>query len=326
MKRFVPSHAFHFLAAAGLLAGLAAPASLRADDSEMPQTILYNGQSAASAGIRLGGLGTGTAQETTEQKLSGDWTLKITVRDFYQGARLDFQKPADLGPILRNPNAYLTLSAKMSGASQQVGGGMPGMGMPGVEMAGPGAPGPGAPGMMMPGATTVTVPKISKLRLVFVGQKRSFEVFTEGELRPDANGWVTVGVPLDSLKAQLGDAPFLLERVVIAADSADTLYIGRIALVNDGTPITLKASCAPAEKTNLITPVSFSANVAAGVSALKVTWDFDSSDGIQEEAVGARVQHAFPKPGHYVITSTARPSDGAKKEPATDTIEIDVVP
>ena len=56
---------------------------------------------------------------------------------------------------------------------------------------------------------------------------------------------------------------------------------------------------------------------------LTYTWDFDASDGIGIDAVGAAVEHNYTKPGNYIVTLTVRDAHGAV---ATDTLYVNVTP
>ena len=93
--------------------------------------------------------GNGDAKEATER--GGASVLNITTRNFYEGARFDFQKPVTLDPY--REDGYLRLRVRFGSASSGRGG--RGAGMPGMEMPGMGMPGMGMPGMpgggMMPG-------------------------------------------------------------------------------------------------------------------------------------------------------------------------------
>lgn len=53
--------------------------------------------------------GSGKAEVSSENKLVGSRSLKITTQGLYQGARLDFKRPVDLSPAFASANAYLRL-------------------------------------------------------------------------------------------------------------------------------------------------------------------------------------------------------------------------
>lgn len=292
------------------------------------EVVLYNGESASASGITLGGWGGGLAEYTTEERQDSRGSIRVKVRDLYQGARIDFQTPRDLGPVLRQPNAYLAVTLKLGTGTVTVpaagAGGMPGMmggGMPG--MMGPGGMPGGAGG-------TVQLPRISKLRAMLVGDRGAAESYSLNEIPAAATGWFTVGIPLDGAALKASANRFLLRRLVLGADSPDTIHVSRIVVLNDDTEITADVS---ASKQNEIRAgeerVVFTAVPRGGVTPLKVTWDFDASDGIQEEATGERVEHTFPKtaePKRYTVTCTVKPADSSKKKPYVETLEVEVVP
>ncbi|MDH7568560.1 MAG: PKD domain-containing protein [Armatimonadota bacterium] len=335
MERSLLIRAARFLVAGVVVAGASAwrPAS-------GAEIFLYRGEPAANAGIVVGGWGGGTAEETTETQFEGERSLKVKVRDLYQGARLDLRNAVDLAQVLAGPNPYFSVSVRISPTARQVN--IPGLqttpgAMPGMDPTMGGA----APGMdptmmgtgMDPTAGTgavgggnITIPRISKLRVVFIGPKGSLEAFSMGELKGDTGGWTTVGIPLIEVAKKLGTDSFPVQRIIIGADSPDTMYIGRMALVNDMTGITAQCSVSQTHAIRRNTPVTFTATGEGGITPIKFSWDFDASDGIQEEAVGSSVRHAFPKEGRYTVTLTAKPMDGAQKEPSQQTIEVEVVP
>jgi hypothetical protein len=68
-----------------------------------------------------------------------------------------------------------------------------------------------------------------------------------------------------------------------------------------------------------------------GISPLQYSWDFDNSDGLQEDATGQRVVHVFRKesptlgnsdPKPYIVTLTVSDVSGAKK-PERRTVAAD---
>ncbi|HHX39091.1 MAG TPA: PKD domain-containing protein [Armatimonadetes bacterium] len=301
----------HFLCVAAIAAILAAHPTAAAE------RVLFDGQPPAPAGITLGGWGSGTVTFTGEEQYEGGGVLKIKARDFYQGARLDFREPIDLTPVLRQANAYLSLTVKLGSGSQAAPAVAPDMGMlaPGMD------PG-GMPGM---GAPQASVPKVTKLRVVLQGEGTSFELYPIHDIAPGDAGWVTVGIPLESLKERVGEGSFRVKRLVLTANAPDTLTVGRILAINDDTEITADATPSQFNEIPVGQPVRFTAEASAGVTPLKLCWDFDASDGVQEEAVGASVEHTFSKPGRYTVTFTAKPADQANKQPRVTTMEVQVI-
>lgn len=323
MKRFFPFYALRVVLMAAVATGAASFPSANA-----APIIIYSGQSLSIHGISLAGWGGGLAEESAERPLHTDRSIKLKTRDFYQGGRIDLQKPIDLAEVLREPNIYLVIVAQPAMSAQRLSvATMAGAGT-GAVGAEPGAPGTeGAPGAVGMQPTQVQVPPIKRFRAVFVGPDRSLEAYSVGELKFNPGEWKTFGIPLACLQDKVGQS-FPVHRILLSADAPDTVYIGAIELSRDNTVIT--ASC-QASRTNDIrknVPVTFTAMADSGVTAVRFSWDFDATDGIQEEATGARVRHSFPKPGRYVVTMTAAPEEGdwKTKEPSVQTVEVEVVP
>jgi PKD repeat protein len=53
------------------------------------------------------------------------------------------------------------------------------------------------------------------------------------------------------------------------------------------------------------------------LTPIRAVWDFDNSNGIQEEAAGTRVMNVYTQPGDYEATVTISDATGAS--PATKT-------
>ncbi|HEX3000503.1 MAG TPA: PKD domain-containing protein [Armatimonadota bacterium] len=323
MKR---SFSLHTIQCAAVLTAAAGFAAL--SPAGAVEVNLYNGEVAADAGITLGSWGGSKAEETTDEKLNGDRTIKLKARDLYQGARLDFSKPFNLAAVLKQPNAYLLVTFKKSATAQQInvvpGGGMGVPGMEGGMMMGPQGGMEGMPGLGNSG--TAQIPPVSKLRALFIGAGKPVEACSVGDLKTDDGGWTTVGIPLSSLKDKITSNTFSVKRLVVSADSADTIYIARVALVNDNNSINAQVTADRYNEIKVNNTVSFTATAAAGITPLHLSWDFDASNGIQEDAIGDHVEYSFLKPGRYTVTLTARAEDNAQKDPATETVEVEVVP
>lgn len=303
-----------------LLRVAAITALLAARPAGAAETVLFGGQPPAPAGITLGGWGSGSATYTGEEQYEAGGVLKIKVRDFYQGARLDFREALDLTPVLRQPNAYLALTVKLGPGVQAAPAAMPGMD---GGMMGPGGMPGGMPGAAAP---QVKVPKVTRLRVALLGEKTSYELYPLSDVQPDETGWVKIGIPLEALKERVGEGTFTVKRLVIGANAPDTISIARIVALNDDTDITAEATPERFNEIRVNRPIRFTALAKGGVTPLKLCWDFDASDGVQEEAIGARVEHAFSKPGRFTVTFTAKPADNAEKRPVVDTMEVEVVP
>ncbi|MBI3947854.1 MAG: PKD domain-containing protein [Armatimonadetes bacterium] len=324
MKRLFSSSAIRVALAAAVAAGAAGFAAAGA-----APIILYSGQSLAAHGITVGGWGGGTAEESTERPMHTDRSLKLKTRDFYQGGRIDLQKPVDLAEVLREPNAYLVMTVQPTMSAQGQGAGM-GMPMGGMD---PSAGGVGMPPMggvgMDPGVqqTQGGVPPIKRFRAVFIGPGGALETHSVGELRFNRGEWKTFGIPLVGLREKVGRS-FPVNRILLSADAPDVVFIGGIDLTTDNQVINAQCQARQTSDIRKNVPVTFTALADSGVTAVRFSWDFDAKNGVQEEAIGPSVRHSFPKPGRYTITLTAAPEEGDwnTKAPSVQTVEIEVVP
>lgn len=120
--------------------------SVRAD------VIIYQGQPAQSAGLKMQSWGSGEAKDTEEYVFTGVRSIKVKTHGRYQGARLVLDKPASVKDALTDPRVYLELAVlvperQTTGGLRSGAGGMLG---PGGMMGSGGMLGPGG-GMIGPG-------------------------------------------------------------------------------------------------------------------------------------------------------------------------------
>jgi subtilisin-like proprotein convertase family protein len=95
----------------------------------------------------------------------------------------------------------------------------------------------------------------------------------------------------------------------------------------DGGPWGVKDTNTPIIKEIIITPpngktgeeISFAAEADDEWGIAAYSWDFDDSDGIQEDALGEKVFHTFEYEGNYIVTLTVEDNSGLKH---MDTREI----
>lgn len=132
--------------------------------------------------------------------------------------------------------------------------------------------------------------------------------------------WYSVAIPFQTFK---GKGNGVVKRMLICTNSPQTLYIGQISVTVDNTPITVAV---PSRNitARVNTLVRFYAVGSAGLSTLRYTWDFDDSNGLQEEAIGQVVFRSFPKVGAYNVTVTVSDLVGIKK-PAQEKIKLEVL-
>jgi hypothetical protein len=218
--------------------------------------------------------------------------------------------PGALGPGSGPPG----LGAPPGGAPGGYPGGYPGGGYPG----GYGADGTGQ----------AVQPDTRQLRVALIfegGQAVSGDHPVVSFPTPDPK-WVRVAIPLTSFKTQRRLDTYRLKELRIFGDSPDTFYVGEIRTLSDNDPISID----PLDEQVVAVGdrVEFIGHAEAGVSAVRYSWDFDASNGIQEDAVGPRAAHTFRKPSAegkpFVVTLTVTDLAGVK-DPARITTTIEVI-
>ncbi len=115
-------------------------------------------------------------------------------------------------------------------------------------------------------------------------------------------GWKQLSIPIAAISGVTSENAKFKE-IRIFGDSPTTLWIGQIKIVNENAPLTLEDI---SDKTAIQRAAKYTltARGSAGSLPLKYSWDFDESDGIQEEKVGQTIQHSFQKSGDYVVSVT----------------------
>jgi len=313
---------------------------------------LFNGGDLQTEGIQLGSWGSGKAQSDGAYRTIGERSIRIETNGYYAGGRMEFTKPRDITDVKNDPYAYLeficrfqpgTLKKKdsttpggASGFPGGPGGGLGGFGGPppgfggaggrGGGMGGGGAfPGfPGAVGGAGSSSQEAISPDTSRIKVVLNCAEGSFVASNfPVVLNPaEQEGWFSVAIPFVAFKG-LEKAPTAkIKEIRIFGDSKDTFWIGEIRTTTDDEPISVDAL--DDLEVSKGEPVDLRAQATGGISPLQYTWDFDLSDGIQEDAFGPSVVHTFRKesptaPGNqlevqpYVVTVTVKDLSGAKK-------------
>lgn len=314
------------------------------------ELVIFNGQPLSELKLQAGGWGSGTLAESKDIVYRGTISLKLISMNYYEGGRLDFTTPMDLSSYLKNPNAFLRFrifptvspvstfpgaAGFMPGAGGMfvappgTPGGMPGgaAGMPGMPGGAPGMPGgmPGMPGGApgMPGLTGAYLTyQLKSFRIVLfcedgllVSEDFPFQMQTVMGER-----WYSVAIPFNTFK---GKASGVVRRMLICSNSPQTIYIGQISVVVDNSPITVAV---PSKNVTarVNTLVRFYAIGSGGLSSLRYSWDFDDSNGIQEEAIGQVVYYTFQKAGTFNVTVTVSDLAGVKK-PVQEEIKVEVL-
>jgi hypothetical protein len=206
----------------------------------------------------------------------------------------------------------------------------PGVGGPGVGPAGPTIGPDGLPTdapVEMRGPVVkpnvIPMPDFKNLRFTFITEKGPAILdINPAMLHPVDDGkWARVEIPMSLLNKQLpmGEK---LQRLLITADEPLELFVGRILIVKDATPLSLTTFIYP----NFLEAgqrIFFAARVATGLSQYEVRWDFDTKGGASVDAVGERVTHVFDTEGNYSITCTLVDKNGGK-EPTSVVMDVKV--
>ena len=316
--------------------------------------VLYSGDKVKDATITLANWGSGSVTEDEHYNYGGVESLKLVTHGLYQGARLRFPTAVDLGPYITDKNTYLQFAIipPVISTSPQSGspysGGYPGgsgsSGYPGGSGSGSGSSGyPGGSGSSgsgsgssgypggSGGSSGVTPAKLrfqrahplENLRVVLVTSSgRTLELLASTSYAAVVTPWRLLSIPIQAIPGlKAGDAE--VKELRIFGDTPGTLYIGKISVVTDPTPITIdpiEASTVQANQKRAFTAVAH-----GGITPLKYSWDFDATDGIQEDATGRAIVHPFRKEGDYTITLTVSDPYGVKA-PAVQKFNVHVSP
>lgn len=272
---------------------------------------IFQGDLAENANVTLGSWGSGRAERSKDNVFVGDSSIRLTTQGLYQGGRLDFNTPVDLGDSFRNPNAYVRMRVRFTGSSASQNNFDPSNGETARRVASP----------------------FSRMRfLLTMADGSTHELIRPVSVAPtdDPDAYIPLSFPLSALvkkgadgKAGVvptGDAA-KVKRMVIFGDTYAVFNIGEIGIIADETEISLQPLELPPVFAN--DNISFIGSAEGGATTLRYSWDFDASDGIQSDAVGRSIRHAFKKEGKYTVTLTVTDVDGIKK-PATTTTEIEV--
>lgn len=316
----------------------APPAPLASD------LLLYDGQAPDQSKLTLSSWGGGSVSDNAELSFSKGHSLKITTLDPYQGAMIALRTPVDLGSLAdpervmifmlrltsdtRNlrtgsdtfiPNRPRLLLAQFPQGTQPPN--YPPQGRPPFDQNGPGfnsAP----PSAALPPQT------LSSVHLIFTradGSKadvlRPYPDLSQTDAGAGAEQWVPVSVPLAALHFASGAANSPLQSIILAGNDYAVLYLGQIRVTRDTAPI--RCFAGDSQTVPAGQPIVLRGTADGGASSLKYSWDFNSADGITEEASGPSVTTSYTQPKDYTVTLTVSDIDGLKK-PATSTVVIHV--
>lgn len=331
--------------------------------NDAPVALYRAGSSLKDQGIELQNWGSGVAKAADELAFEGVESIRITSRNYFQGGVMAFSRPVDLSSKYSDSNNLLRVVFRMVENSNTIsggggfGGGSGGRGGGGGGNGGDegglflfsapvtygnfygfgfqrggggrGGRGGGAEGGGGTGAAPNApgkVPSFSFLRLVITttDDLRSEIYVPAGLANPKDRGWREISVPLQGIKG-FGRTNKTIKSIALAIDRLSTFYVGDVRVINDPTPIRGDTNYPDPINVALGSEVTFKARGDAGSTILKITWDFDNSDGIQEEAEGWEVKRRFRRPGNYIVTCTFADKYGLKQA-HTSTVKVKVNP
>lgn len=271
--------------------------------------ILYKGQPIDGSTIAIGSWGSGRCEDVAKSGYSGTHSLKITARSLYEGGRLDFASVLDLTKHFKNPNAYIQLMSKMTLDESNE-----------IDPLNSDYYDPNASDTTSGPQTGTPVSRVRLLMKLENGPAVECQVDVT-ELKVGDDGWTAISFPLSAFKNKQERPEYKIKRLVISGDGSEPFYVGQIQIVTDTKPITVDAGLDQFVAAN--DDVMFRPHVDGGAAALRCAWDFDSTDGIQEDAIGEVVYHKYRKAGDYVVTLTVSDAFGIKK-PVAKTLKIQV--
>lgn len=318
-----------------------------------PNVELYEGADPETSGIRLSGWGSGRAIVDRAVKAVGDTSIKIETNGFYAGGRIVFENPRSITDQKADPHGYLEFTIKFQPGTKREdrpstlfpglggSGGFPGRSAAGDVGAGGGFPGIPFPGGITPGLGSTSesediTPDTTRMKVVLISDQASYVASNfPVQLNPAREeGWYIVAIPWVAFRGMDTASAVRVRELRIFGDNKDTFWIGQIRTTTDDEPIVVE----PLDDEEVLVddPVEFTATASGGISPLQFVWDFDLSDGLQEDAIGRRVTHTFKKPSRevagspgevqpYVVTLTVRDLSGAKR-PVRRTANVIVNP
>jgi hypothetical protein len=263
---------------------------------------IFKGDDPTQDGISLGGWGSGGAAKTKEQILDGGWSIKISTQGLYAGGKIEFTQPVTLFSGTIDPTRYVQFAIFFRETQ-----------------------------VINPAAGTdygwsdvepYTKPKAGKVRFVFVSDSgQTIEaVEPTAAIDPDDN-WMRVAVPLAKFKSIAGITEFRMKQLLIFTDIPSTIYLGSMKLATDTTPI--KVDPLDPRTIAIMDQQFFVATATGGVSSLKYSWDFDSSNGLQADSSDRIAKYVYKTGGEYTVTLTVGDADGLK-EPVTVSTVVSV--
>jgi hypothetical protein len=295
---------------------------------------INRGDSKETSGVTWESWGSGRAEDVTQYAYSGQHSLKIYTQGYYQGATLNLAKPANLGTFTANRDAYLQIAVlvpQAAGAGGRPGGPPPG-GPPGLGGASgggrPGAGGLGGAGRGRGGAGTgrnakAKEPKnLANLRVVLMTtDNQPLEFLLPLETATEDKYWKLLDIPVAMIPGIKPDTQ--IKAIQLFGDQPETFYLGQIRVVIDATPISVDPIMGKVFPKN--ESYQFIGKASAGYTPLRYSWDWDVSDGIQDDGEGRVISHAYHKSGDFTAALTVSDVYGIKA-PVTVKFSVNVTP
>ena len=281
---------------------------------------LYRGQEVAASNVKLAAWGSGNATETKDNTFVGDNAIKITTQGLYQGGRVEFKSPVDIAPALANKKTYLRFQVRFNPQGN-------------LTESFNDATG---------GSTQRLGPIFTYMRYIIqMADGKKYEVVRPFELPPtdDPNAYVALAFPVQALlkaaakmpggAAKLSGDGAKLKSITICGDKYQQFNVGEIEIITDDTEIDV--ADLDEQIVFFDNDTVFAASAQGGASTLHFAWDFDASDGFQEQGIGRTANYVY-RPRNlnnevqskkYMVTLRVSDIDGIK-ETKEKTVEIEV--
>lgn len=311
------------------------------------QIDLYTGGAAGAEGIKLGGWGSGKAEADASYKTTGEASIRIETAGYYSGGRIEFEESKDISAVKNDPYGFLELVCRFQPGkkkqrqqqqSSPMGPEGSSSGAPGAPATSSGAaefgappPGSGFGGAFpVPGgggsgaAEPVLTPDTEYVKVQLKCEEGTFTAtdFPNLMIPSAVDGWHSVAIPFVKFNGLDKVDTAKIKEIRVFGNYKDTFWVGEIRTTVDDEPI--NADPVDDEERSVGELIEFRASATGGLSPLQYVWDFDKSDGLQEDAIGQTVYKAFFRPSPdapgrpgepqpYLVTLTVRDLSGAKR-------------
>lgn len=278
------------------------PTLLPVGAAALPEVVIYNGTPVADQNITLGGWGSGIATESTRTPYNNSHSITVMTDGYYSGARMVFNQPLDLTDAFADPNTYIQFVIQFPGYTppEDI------LGLPGAYGYGYGT---GTEGIALPATQYFRVTmKVNGVELMV--EDHPLDVYK------NENGWILVSIPLAAFKGPQPNGQALLSELMLFGDKTDQFILGEIRTVIDEDPIIVEPIDLQSALVN--DPTEWVAEAQGGLATIEYVWDFDASDGLQEEAFGPYAQKVYrttsPPDEGFIVTLRVRDIYGVKPE------------